>query len=378
MPAPFFGTTTTQLPFVLGEPDANTVVRNATQTMLSDSAEVASVFRLAADRLFFFGAFGSPDGGDAGEIGQEAVHNYIFDSVSNLVFAGAEANISGYDYEDDIIQYLNFTPRYFAPELFNTIFTNSASNRIGVATSLTVQNDFAWLNHDDRPEFPPFPDYALKQVQALTDSIITQVVSAEQIQDAENFFSLDDLIDSSASTYDRDDTQSVIKQSVSIKITGPGAVCPIEKTYSPLKGSSDDTTYPDISVTPPTLGKATLTLTYPRITPTTTLVMKNPAFGNSDTITFTKIDRTLRGGERIFFSDSKWGETQVFELLLERVCDPAFDQLLNFLNESIGKEIGLLDWENRQWKGIILGPNTSITEIRSGYRVSLLFQGELV
>jgi hypothetical protein len=56
--------------------------------------------------------------------------------------------------------------------------------------------------------------------------------------------------------------------------------------------------------------------------------------------------------------------------------------LLDFLLTSLGAEIGLLDHENRQWRGILLNPEAEITQTqREGsceYAVSLEFEGVLV
>jgi hypothetical protein len=49
---------------------------------------------------------------------------------------------------------------------------------------------------------------------------------------------------------------------------------------------------------------------------------------------------------------------------------------LNFVQTSLGKEVGLLDYESRQWKGFIITPNASIEEEdRPGFDVLLEFEG---
>ena len=145
-------------------------------------------------------------------------------------------------------------------------------------------------------------------------------------------------------------------------------------------GNSDDTTYDEVPAAAPTLGQGVLTLTYPRVTPTLTLVLKNPEFGNLDVIRFTKVDRRTRGGDRKFFTDSGWGSTQSFELEITNVCDTTatIDEILEFLNTSLGGEVGLLDWENRQWKGIIVAPETDVIPQVGGHTVRIIFEGELV
>jgi len=52
--------------------------------------------------------------------------------------------------------------------------------------------------------------------------------------------------------------------------------------------------------------------------------------------------------------------------------------MLTFLDDSLGKEVGLLDHESRQWRGIITTPAAQLAEVTIGHNVSLEFQGALV
>ena len=53
--------------------------------------------------------------------------------------------------------------------------------------------------------------------------------------------------------------------------------------------------------------------------------------------------------------------------------------MFNFLENSLGLEIGLLDFESRQWKGFILTPSSALAEAKqNGFTMSLEFEGELV
>lgn len=92
------------------------------------------------------------------------------------------------------------------------------------------------------------------------------------------------------------------------------------------------------------------------------------------------MDRVTRGGDRKIFSDLGWGSTQSFELTITNICNTTvtIDNIIDFLNTSLGEEIGLLDWENRQWKGIIVAPETEVTPTTTGHTVRIVFEGELV
>lgn len=149
----------------------------------------------------------------------------------------------------------------------------------------------------------------------------------------------------------------------------------IRKQYHPFIGAGTTS----VPATAPALTRSTLTLTYPYVSPTTTLVLRNPEFGNKDRLAFSRVNRTTRGGDSIIYSDPKWPKSQ---LLVFRVLGlkqfQAWD-LKQFLSASLGKEIGLLDWEGRQWRGMILNPDSPITHDGTGnFVASIEFQGTIV
>jgi hypothetical protein len=52
--------------------------------------------------------------------------------------------------------------------------------------------------------------------------------------------------------------------------------------------------------------------------------------------------------------------------------------LLTFINDHLGKEVGLIDWEHRYWKGIITTPDEPIIEDKfDNFTASFSFEGEL-
>lgn len=168
-------------------------------------------------------------------------------------------------------------------------------------------------------------------------------------------------------------------QSASYILDRPGSEITSLCEYSPFIGFSTDSEYAAPSPTPPTLGSATLTLTYPFDVPTTTLVLRNPRFGNRDRLSFNRISRETRGGTLIVFADPQWPRTQTLELQISGLRAQQAADLKTFLSASLGQEIGLKDHENRQWRGIILNPNTPIAQPgRQDRIVTLEFMGELV
>ena len=371
MPAPQYGTPTTQFPYVLGEPDANTVFRSVNQTMLTDKAELKTFFRLATNRVFYFGAFPGPFGGPTGEIGQFADSNYKFFSTSNTVFAGQFSNLSGYNQRVFVRQFIGLEgPRTFAFVGNNVGFQNTVAE----ATLLSLGNSFNFNTHDGEDATAVRRIFGASNAFAFNENLLnigdTQLVF--------QFFDLDEAIDTGATEFTGDIVDRPIRQTVSFRIT-EGPECP-EKEYSPFTGVKPDPSAPEVPNTPPTLGSADLTLTYPFTSPTTTLTLRKPEFGNDDVLIFSRIDRRTTGGDRKIFSDPAWGSRENLRFNIENLseCKVTVDEVIQFLNDSLGAEIGLLDWEGRQWKGYIDTPNTDVFKrSRTVYAFELSFVGEL-
>lgn len=145
--------------------------------------------------------------------------------------------------------------------------------------------------------------------------------------------------------------------------------------YHPFIGAGPG---PTIAATMPTLGSATLTLTYPFVSPTTAVVLRNPQFGNVDRLSFDRINRETRGGTLIMFALSKWPKQQTMNVTVTALKRSQKDALLDLLNLSVGQDIGLLDHENRQWRGIVLTPDAVVNnDSRGGYTVTFEFEGSL-
>jgi hypothetical protein len=336
--------------------------------MLTQTMDLATVVRLAANRLFFFGAH-APGG-------QEVTHNYVSVDVANLL---GLADVTGYDQELDIIQYLGLTDRYFADPLFNSLRLRQGEVLSQVFTEV-CGNVFNWTPHDA-------PLYeALKRAYICGNVLgLVDVTVAVQEVDVFNEFSWTEIVDSAATIYERATTHSVIKQHLTFSISG-GPACDREKEYSPFVGEGGDGSFPVVDETPPTLSTGTLQLIYTIASPfqVHSVLLQNPEHGNEDTLTFAKIDRKTLGGTRKIYSDLNWGETQSFRLSIkdmnatDNVCGLTVDTLLDFLNLSLGKVIELVDWEGRTWDGVIVTEETDISNTtRDGVSFDIIFEGVL-
>lgn len=152
----------------------------------------------------------------------------------------------------------------------------------------------------------------------------------------------------------------------------------VKKEYNPFIGASTEHLFPVPSAVAPTLAAATLTLTYPYVTPTSTLELRNPDFSNRDRLNFNRINRATRGGSLIVYADSIWPKMQSLQVTVSWLKGQQLSDLRTFLLDSLGQEIGFLDNENRQWRGFITNPDLNLTHAQKHDRQIILeFEGEL-
>jgi hypothetical protein len=149
--------------------------------------------------------------------------------------------------------------------------------------------------------------------------------------------------------------------------------------YTPFVGGAGDPNYTPPTTVEPTLGSHKLRLTYPFTSPSLSLTLTNPAFGDKDRLNFNRINRETRGGTLVIFADPKWPKTQTLAVQVDNLNPNQAEDMIAFLRTSLGKEIGLLDWENRLWRGIVTTPDARITHVgRHDRSIAFEFQGELV
>ena len=300
--------------------------------------------------------------GTAGDNTAEA----LYFPVAHEIFAGASSNQASPDAYRELTQYLGFTDRHFE-DVTQLLFRDADPGIVTIAESVSVLHAM-------------FANIGQSVVRAYNASdslgwgtVIAQVFDNDIIER----MGLSEALDTSATGYGRTTTQGgFMKQSIAISVTGNACR---EEEYAPLIGESGDDTYEAIAATGPALTDGnTLTLTYPFTSPTLTLILENPDFGNTDAFNFTRIDRKTRGGDRKLLTDGKWATWERLEVQITGIdCNATLAEIITFLNTSLGKEIGFADWEGRTWKGVIVAPDTNIIEQQTGRALQLVFEGEV-
>ena len=153
--------------------------------------------------------------------------------------------------------------------------------------------------------------------------------------------------------------------------------------YSPFIGESTDPnapTPPSKTVDGPMVGiQVPFQLVYPSVgTVTDSVSLRAPNLGNVDRLAFNRIQRETRGGTLVIFADPDWPKIQTLVLSFSGLKRVETQTYLTFLNTHLGQEIGLIDWEHRYWRGVILTPDQPVVEDAfDSFSASFEFQGEL-
>ena len=130
------------------------------------------------------------------------------------------------------------------------------------------------------------------------------------------------------------------------------------------------------AVAPTLVAGANVVFTYPYSTPVLTLPLRRPNFDNVTQLEYRKINRRSRGGTLQIFRDTAWPSAERLILTFSALKQEEITNLFTFLKASLGKEIGYLDHESRQWRGVILTPSAQMSEeSREGFSASVEIEG---
>jgi hypothetical protein len=157
----------------------------------------------------------------------------------------------------------------------------------------------------------------------------------------------------------------------------------VKRDYHPFvgTGTAGNPAPPPATLTGPSLSApGEFTLFYPATgTATDTLVLRDPEFGNKNRLQFNRISRETRGGTLIVYADPMWPKIETLVLTFSALKPAQAEALLEFMENHLGLEIGLWDWEGRQWTGVITNPNDPVVQdSKYSFTGSLEFEGQLV
>lgn len=93
-----------------------------------------------------------------------------------------------------------------------------------------------------------------------------------------------------------------------------------------------------------------------------------------------RTDNESRGGTINYFRDPDWPVARILQLGFSGICDATVPDIFDFLADSLGAEVGLLDWIGQQWRGIIIDPGAHmVTQGRENDNsLAMTFRGVIV
>jgi hypothetical protein len=109
------------------------------------------------------------------------------------------------------------------------------------------------------------------------------------------------------------------------------------------------------------------------------VTMRKPELDNRDRNSYTRINNETRGGKIVVYADPDWPKVRTLAVTIIGLIETKVDELHTFMQDTVGQEVGLTDWEGRLWKGFITNPNEVATQDGRGmWTVTFEFQGEML
>jgi len=152
------------------------------------------------------------------------------------------------------------------------------------------------------------------------------------------------------------------------------------KHYNPQISPGNNNLTPPPSIIPSLIRRNTVILTYPYTSPTLTLELRSPEFQNKEAVQLRRVNRRTRNNDMLIFNDRDWPQNHILNFVIGALPYAKVLEVLAFVDASLGVDIGYLDYESQQWKGIILNPDSVVTDVgkQCNYTAEFTFQGEVV
>lgn len=283
----------------------------------------------------------------------------------NLIFAQTALSST---YEDSLTQTILFTQTVngvllvegIERTITQTIIFNDTATSVFISVDAIACDAEDTVNFTDRVALPI-------TIAAFNNVIFTQTASTTLGKFVEQtvFFSGTITLEQSLT---RTITQTVVFRHYFVYELGDPDLC----FYAPLVGSG---TFPSAPVL---TKKDFVTLFWPTTSPTITLQIRAPEFGDRDRLQHDKINRETRGGSLKIFADTTWPKLQILEMQFIALKETEAQSLLDFFEDTLGLLVGFTDWENRTWHGVIVSPEREIVRSkRNSIDVAFEFEGEL-
>jgi hypothetical protein len=108
------------------------------------------------------------------------------------------------------------------------------------------------------------------------------------------------------------------------------------------------------------------------------VMLRDPDFGNNEKLTFQKVVQRSVNNDLIVYRDPSWPMEDILDLRFSYLNQKQVQDLLNFMNYSLGQQITYVDHEGRTWHGVITTPAGEVSQpAREGFSAQFSFQGVL-
>lgn len=98
---------------------------------------------------------------------------------------------------------------------------------------------------------------------------------------------------------------------------------------------------------------------------TNTVTLRNPEIGDRTKLQMDRIYRESRGGTLQTYRDDTWPTQETVGVAIRLCKDETAEEFSDFIDATLGAEIGFLDWEGNAWKGIMLATADPIVRTRN-------------
>ncbi len=92
------------------------------------------------------------------------------------------------------------------------------------------------------------------------------------------------------------------------------------------------------------------------------ITLRNPTFGNSEDLDVVRTLNISRGGTPRLFRDTLWPDTTEQSISFNVLTRAKAQELLDFFQSCLGLLVTYTDYEDRDWEGIILNPESAIID----------------
>lgn len=92
------------------------------------------------------------------------------------------------------------------------------------------------------------------------------------------------------------------------------------------------------------------------------ITLRNPDFGNTESVDVDRVLNISRGGTPNFMRDPQWTKSTTHSISIAAMTRVKAQELLTFLQGSLGLLVTYTDYEDQDWDGIITNPDAAVVD----------------